>query len=42
MCKENCQFPERLKGRPGKCTPEQIKKCHGETNEHPCAENKEK
>lgn len=39
MCQENktCQKPEELKGKPEECTPEQIKKCHGNTREHPCA-----
>jgi hypothetical protein len=39
MCceKEKCQCPEELKGNPGECTPEQIRKCHGTTEEHPCA-----
>jgi hypothetical protein len=40
MCKENCQFPEKLKGRPEECTQEQIKACHGDTKDHPCAEKK--
>jgi len=38
MCKGHvgCEKPEELKGKPEECTPEQIKKCHGETQEHPC------
>lgn len=36
MCKECCQHPERLKGKPEECNPEQIKECHGDTKEHPC------
>ena len=40
-----CLHPEKLKGKPGDCTPEQIKECHGESHgkghgdakEHPCA-----
>ena len=39
MCeKENsgCQKPENLKGRPEDCSPEQIRKCHGDVKEHPC------
>ena len=31
-----CQKPEELKGKPGECSPEQIKKCHGDTADHPC------
>jgi ArsR family transcriptional regulator len=38
MCKENCQHPEKLKGKPGECTPEQIKECHGDATHHPCGE----
>ena len=36
MCKSCCEHPEKLKGKPEECTPEQIKECHGETKEHPC------
>jgi len=38
MNKDNkqCEHPERLKGKPGECSPEQIKKCHGDTGKHPC------
>ena len=25
-----------LKGKPGECSPEQIRKCHGDNKEHPC------
>jgi ArsR family transcriptional regulator len=35
-CKTECQKPEELKGKPEECSPEQIKKCHGEVSEHPC------
>ncbi len=40
MCEENkpcCEKPENLKGRPEDCSPEQIRKCHGDVTEHPCA-----
>ena len=39
MCeeKQGCQKPEELKGDPKKCSPEQIRKCHGDVQEHPCA-----
>jgi len=44
MCKsestKECQHPERLKGKPGECSPEQIKECHGEAKEHPCIKEK--
>jgi hypothetical protein len=38
MCNEKpeCQKPEELKGKPQACTPEQIKKCHGDVQGHPC------
>jgi len=35
MCDCKCQYPEKLKGKPEECTPEQIKECHGD-QEHPC------
>jgi hypothetical protein len=39
MCeeKEGCQKPEELKGDPQECPPEQIRKCHGDVEGHPCA-----
>ena len=39
MCgeKTGCQKPEELKGDPSQCSPEQIRKCHGDSGEHPCA-----
>lgn len=43
-CKENkegCQKPENLKGNPKDCSPEQIRECHGEAEDHPCAGKKE-
>jgi len=39
MCndeKAQCQKPEKLKGRPKDCTPEQIRECHGTDEKHPC------
>jgi hypothetical protein len=43
MCdpKEKCEKPENLKTTPEECTPEQIKKCHGEAKGHPCADEQE-
>lgn len=40
MCdeKNRCEKPEELKGKPEDCSPEQIKKCHGDEKEHPCVE----
>jgi len=36
MCNDCCQKPELLKGKPGECSPEQIKACHGDSKDHPC------
>ena len=44
MCKSEskkvCEHPEKLKGKPGECSPEQIKECHGKVAEHPCVKKK--
>lgn len=40
--KFNCQRPEKLRGRPEDCTPEQIKECHGSVRKHPCVPKKNK
>jgi len=34
--KSECAHPEKLRGDPSECTPEQIQECHGEVTEHPC------
>ncbi len=39
--KIGCQKPEKLKGKPEECSPEQIKECHGDDPEHPCVKKKE-
>lgn len=31
-----CGKPEHLKGKPEDCTPEEVRKCHGEAGAHPC------
>ena len=41
MCdktRRGCQKPENLKGKPTGCSPEQIRKCHGDVvpTKHPC------
>lgn len=36
-CKNGCQKPENLKTQPEECSPGQIKKCHGDDKNHPCA-----
>ena len=38
--RKKCEHPERLKGKPGGCSPEQIKECHGKVVEHPCVKEK--
>lgn len=34
--KRTCQKPEKLVDKPQKCSPEQIKNCHGSVKSHPC------
>jgi len=43
MCeeKEGCRKPKELQGDPKECSPEQIRKCHGDAQEHPCAGTEE-
>lgn len=36
MCKNCCEHPDELKGKPSECSEEQIKACHGDTKAHPC------
>ncbi|WP_237559983.1 ArsR/SmtB family transcription factor [Desulfohalovibrio reitneri] len=38
MCDANscCQKPENLETKPEECSPEQIRKCHGDVRDHPC------
>jgi ArsR family transcriptional regulator len=36
MCACKCEHPEKLKGKPEECSPQQIRACHGEKAEHPC------
>jgi ArsR family transcriptional regulator, arsenate/arsenite/antimonite-responsive transcriptional repressor len=40
MCKSCCEQPVMLKEKPENCTLEQIKKCHGDTKDHPCTTDK--
>ena len=40
--KAGCQKPEACKDTPKKCTPEQIRECHGDVKEHPCVKAQEK
>ena len=43
MCekgKTGCQRPDQLKGKdPKECSPEQIRKCHGDAKDHPCVKD---
>ena len=39
-CGPCCERPDKLKDRPEKCTPEQIKECHGDSKNHPCEDKK--
>lgn len=36
--KKECEHPEKLKGKPEECSPEQIRECHGDVEGHPCVE----
>ena len=40
MCEgtRGCQKSEKLEGRPQDCSAEQIRKCHGDAEGHPCVE----
>jgi len=40
MCdpERQCEKPETLKTKPQECTPERVKECHGDVEEHPCTE----
>jgi DNA-binding transcriptional ArsR family regulator len=41
MCKDCCEHPDKLKGKPSECSEEQIKECHGDEKAHPCMPKKE-
>jgi len=32
--KDHCRNPRQMKGNPGDCFPEQIRKCHGDSKQH--------
>jgi hypothetical protein len=34
--KKGCQRPQNLKGKPEDCSPEQVRKCHGDAKKHCC------
>ncbi len=36
MSESNCEHPD-LKPKSGKCSDEQIEKCHGKVKTHPCS-----
>ena len=33
---KGCEKPKDLVSKPEECSPEQIKKCHGDVKGHPC------
>ncbi|WP_277623686.1 hypothetical protein [Candidatus Contubernalis alkaliaceticus] len=39
-CGCGCQKPEKRENEPGKCSPEKIKECHGDEENHPCQDGK--
>ncbi len=41
MCQCSCQKPQKLESEPGKCSPEKIKECHGDEENHPCVQEQE-
>jgi len=36
-----CENPENLKTNPQECTPEHIKECHCDAEQHPCIEEQD-
>lgn len=40
--KTGCEKPEKLKGKPEECSPEQICECHGDEETHSCKTPAEK
>jgi len=36
MCQHYCQQPNNLKDKPERCSPKQIRACHGDPKDHPC------
>ena len=44
MCESQtkCLKPKNLKGEPKDCSPQQVRKCHGDVRKHPCAGRKAK
>ncbi len=40
MCNcRGCKQPEKLQGKPGECSAEQIRECHGDAKHHPCVQS---
>jgi hypothetical protein len=37
-----CRKPKELKGKPQECSPEQVRKCHGDAKKHPCVPDEKK
>ncbi len=42
MKETKCKNPEKLKGKPGECSPDQIQECHGDEAVHECEESEVK
>ena len=40
--KQSCEKPEKLKGKPEDCSPEQIEECHGVEKEHSCVKKSDR
>lgn len=36
----SCEHPDKLKGKPGECSKEQVEECHGEKGNHCCEDGK--
>ena len=39
---QGCEKPENLKGKPQECSPDQVRKCHGDAKTHPCTSKPKK
>jgi hypothetical protein len=39
---QGCTKPENLKGKPQECSPDQVRKCHGDAKTHPCTSKPKK
>ena len=39
--RKGCEHQGKLKGKPEECSPEEIRECHGDVEEHRCANEKQ-